>query len=344
MYVKEGTINYLKLQHNYIVNIYNITFDSYSDGSASSQRPKIVAIDSDSVDVVHVVPTMFNILASNILNIQEALDQDDELSESDATLVTTESAVIVCLSSNFYFNGIDIHSQYDDETDFYYFLRFINPLYKNIKVSNSDVNVSGMMLYVDQQVEATLENLRFDMYRAQAGAFFSMACNDPTIIFNTTLNIINTEFYHSQNRISTILYRFNPIWYFGAGNINYHNFTSNIFTEAVTFQVLVFNYLDDRCVMEPGKYPILNITNAYITVPYQENTNMAEVYAPILTHSFTDRGVNDTQIFITNVTFENMQVYHARVMSFEIGPYSDIYIKDLTFKNMFLTERIFRFF
>ena len=243
MYVKEGTVNYLKLQHNYIVNIYNITFDSYSDGSASSQRPKIIAIDSDSVDVVYVVPTMFNILASNILNIQEALDQDDELSESDATLVTTESAVIVCLSSNFYFNGIDIHSQYDDETDFYYFLRFINPLYKNIKVSNSDVDVSGMMLYADQQVEATLKNIKLDLYKAQGGVFLDMTCRDPSIIFNTTLSIINVELYVSQNRIN-ITFRFEPIRYLGAGNVYYENLTSHAFVKSITNLFLIFNSSD----------------------------------------------------------------------------------------------------
>ena len=174
MYVKEGTINYLKLQQNYILNIYNVTFDSYSDDPISSERPKIIAIDSDSVDVVYVVPTMFNILPNSTLNTQQALDQDDQLSESMATLVMTESAVIVCLSSNFYFSNIDIYSEYDDETSFYYFFRFINPLYKIIKISNIEVDVSGMMLYADKQVEATIENLRLDLYRSQGGAFFDM--------------------------------------------------------------------------------------------------------------------------------------------------------------------------
>ena len=344
MYVKEGTINYLKLQHNYILNICNVTFDSYSDDPISSERPKIIAIDSDSIDVVYVVPTMFNILPNSTLNTQQALDQDDQLSESMATLVMTESAVIVCLSSNFYFSNIDIYSEYDDETSFYYFFRFINPLYKNLKFTNSDVDISGMMLYADRQVEATLENMRFDMYKAQGGVFFDMACRDPSVIFNSTLNLIKLEFYHSQDRIDTIVYRLNPIRYFGAGNMNYYNFTSKIFTESVNSRVLAFNYLDDRCVMEPNKHPILNITNAYITIPQQENKNMADVYAPIITHSFTDRAVNGTQIYITNMTFENMQIFRVRAMSFEIGPYSDIYAKYLTFKNMYLNKRIFRTF
>ena len=182
---------------------------------------------------MYVVPTMFNILSNNTLNLQQVLDNFDQLSESDKLLVMSETAVIVCLSSNFEINNIDIRSEYDDQTDYFYLFRFLHPLYKNIRIANSVISVSGAVLYADEQVEATLENLRIDLYRAQAGVFFDMTCRDSSIIFNTTLNIINVELFHSQDRID-IVNRFNPVRYFGAGNINYLNFTSNVFSESVS--------------------------------------------------------------------------------------------------------------
>ena len=95
MYVKEGTTNYLKLQNNYILNIYNVSIDTYYDDSASSERAQIIAIDSDSVDIVYVVPTMFNIRQNDSINIQQALDQFSQLLESYKQLVISEPAVIV---------------------------------------------------------------------------------------------------------------------------------------------------------------------------------------------------------------------------------------------------------
>ena len=204
MYLKEGTTNYLKLQHNYILNIYNVTIDTYFDGSTSNEKAKIIAIDSDSADISYVVSTVFNIQQNNSLNIQQVLDQFEQLSESEKLLVITQPAIIVCLSSNFYFNNIDISSEYDNEMSNFYFFRFINPLYKNIRISNSNIGVSGTILYADKQVEATLENLKIDLHRDLGGIFFNMVCRNPTIIFNSTLNMINVELYHSQEIIDIV--------------------------------------------------------------------------------------------------------------------------------------------
>ena len=174
MYIKEGTTNYLKLQQNYILKVYNITFSSYSNITNSEGRATIIGVDSDSVHISYVVSTSFNILSTTVLNLQSALDQNDELSESDKLLVTTEAAVIVSLSSDFYMHNIDVYSEYNDVNDFNYFFRFIKPLYKNIRIAHADIGVSGMILYADQQVEASLEHLSLDFYRAQAGVFFDM--------------------------------------------------------------------------------------------------------------------------------------------------------------------------
>ena len=232
-------------------------------------------------------------------------------------------------------------SQYDDETEYIYFYRFINPLYKNIRVSNSNIGVSGVILYADQQVEAVLENLKIDLYRTTRGVFLDMTCRDPSIIFNTTLNIINVELYYSQDRIE-LDNRYNPIRYLGAGNVNYLNLTSNVFVEN-PFNRVSYNYLDESCVMESGKHPILNITNAYFTVPRENISHNIELNAPISINSFTDRAVNGTQVYITNMTLENMRIYGLRAISLEVGPYSEIYFKDITFKNMELTQQIFQF-
>ena len=222
-----------------------MTIDTYSDNSTSSERAKIIAIDSDSVDIVYVMPTIFNILQNTTFDIQQVLDQDSQLSESDKILVMTESAVIVCLSSNFYINNIDLFSEYDDETDYIYYFRLINPMYKSIKISNSYINVSGMILYADEQVEATLENLIFDLYRTQAGVFFDMTCKDPSLVFNSTFNVINVQLLYSQDRID-VSYKSNPIRYIGSGDINYYNFTSNVFIEIDANITLVLTLIDGR--------------------------------------------------------------------------------------------------
>ena len=341
VYVKEGTTNYLKLQQNYILSIYNLTIDTYSDNSESSgDRARIISIDSDSVEIVYAKPTMFNVIKDQTMSIQQILDQNDQISESNKILAMTESAIFTCLSSNLYINNFDFYSEYGDVTYFYYLFRLINPLHKEIKIVNSYIDVTGMILYADKQVEASLVNVQLDLYRTQAGLFFDMTCEDPTVIFNSTLNIINVEVFYSQDRID-LSYRYGPIRYFGAGKIKYENFTANIFTDSITRRILSFHYLDDRCLMEPGDYPLFNITNVHITIPKQDNRNLADVYSPFLTHSFTDKAVNGTQVYITNMTFENMEVYSSVLMTFEIGVYSDIYIRDLTFRNMHFTFHAF---
>ena len=340
MYIKEGTTNYLKLQQNYILKVYNITFSSYSNVTNSEGRATIIGVDSDSVHISYVVSTSFNILSTTVLNLQSALDQNDELSESDKLLVTTEAAVIVCLSSDFYMHDIDVYSEYNDVNDFNYFFRFIQPLYKNIRIAHADIGVSGMILYADQQVEASLEHLSLDFYRAQAGVFFDMTWSDTSVIFNSTLNVNNVTLYFSQDRIN-IRYVWNPIRYFGAGKINYYNMTVRMFTDHVYNRVIAYNFLDDSWVLESDDFPVINVTNAYFTIPEQEDKNLADVYAPFIVHSFGDRAVNGTELHFTNVTFYNMGLYNFRTMSLEIGPYSDIYAKDLTFENMYMTQQTF---
>ena len=322
-----------------------MTIDTYSDNSTSSERAKIIAIDSDSVDIVYVMPTIFNILQNTTLDIQQVLDQDSQLSESDKILVMTESAVIVCLSSNFYMNNIDLFSEYDDETDYIYYFRLINPMYKSIKISNSYINVSGMILYADEQVEATLENLIFDLYRTQAGVFFDMTCKDPSLVFNSTFNVINVELLYSQDRID-VSYKSNPIQYVGSGDINYYNFTSNVFIEIDANITLVLTLIDGRWLMESESVPIFNISNTYISIPQQENINMENVYSPFLVQYYTDdSGIgNQVQIHWTNITFDNMQIYALTTFGFETGLYSDIFIEDLTYKNIYLTKEALFFY
>ena len=279
MYIKEGTINYLRLQNNYIVNIYNVSINSYSDNSDSSGHATVVGIDTNSIEMSLVISTEFSILKDNMLNLQEVLDQDLKLSESEKLLILSELAVIVCFSSNFYINNINIYSSYSDVSDFNYFFRFIQPLYKNIKISNADIDVSGMVLYADQQAEATLENLNVDFYRSQGGFFFDMRCSDISLIFNSTFNVINVNLYFSQDRLTSIGYVYNAIRYFGGGKINYYNFSSSIFIEHTNNRVAVFNFLDESCVFEQGDDPLINITNAYMTIEQQEGRDLAELFA-----------------------------------------------------------------
>ena len=86
--------------------------------------------------------------------------------------------------------------------------------------------------------------------------------------------------------------------------------------------------------MEPGTAPLVNVTNTYFTIPKQENKDLSEFYAPFMTHAFTDRAVNGTQVYITNMTFDNLQANRWRILGLETGPESYVYIKDLTFKNI----------
>ena len=342
MYIKEGTTNYLRLQNNYIVNIYNVSINSYSDNSDSSGRATVIGIDTNSTQMPLAVSTEYNIMRSDMmLNLQQVLDQDLQLSESEKQQILSELAVIVCFSSNFYIDNIDIYSSYSDVTDFNYFFRFINPLYKNIKISNANIGVSGMILYADQQAESTLENLNVDFYRSQGGFFYDMRCSDTSLIFNSTFNVINVNFYFSQARLFSIGYIYNPIRYFGGGKIYYYNFSSSIFTEHTSNRVAVFHFVDESCVFNSGDNPLVNITNAYITIEQQEGRDLSELFATFSAASFTTSISEGASVHVNNMTFENIHTYGTEAFYLNMGPNLDVNIKDLTFQDMYLTEETF---
>lgn len=61
---------------------------------------------------------------------------------------------------------------------------------------------------------------------------------------------------------------------------------------------------------------------------------------PIETISYTDRGVNGTKIYYTNILIENM-IFATRALNVELGPYSDLYVKNFTFRNTYSPEFLF---
>ena len=325
---------------NYILNIYNVSFSSYSDQGQHEGRSNIIGLDSNSVEPAYVVSTQFNILADTTLLLTDKLDENLEIDESEKLLVASEAGLIIIHRCGLYMSNINMYSEYDDFNSFYYFFRFINPLYKDIYISDAEISVSGMILYGDQQAETHLEHLTVDFYKVQGGFFMDMSCYDTSIIFNSTFSVVNTTFYFSEDRL-VLRWVWNPIRYLGAGKMHHLNFTSDMWCEFVYNRVISYNFFDDTCVMEENDFPVINFTNTYFTMPDSPYKNLEEVYAPFLIHSFDDRAVDGTLLHMVNLTFYNMPLYYFKAITIELGPFSDAYIDGMVFDTIFLTEHGF---
>jgi hypothetical protein len=192
------------------------------------------------------------------------------------------------------------------------------------------INAQGRIYFTAYQVNADFARLNIDYYRTFEGFRFDMTCADPTNILTSVVNITDVTLFNSQKVLPktsfTSIFRIN-----GIGRTYFTGYNSYIVSGFFGNQIWAF--FDDRCILPTGVKPEFIMKNALFTsdVPY-EQTVLGN--APLLLVSITDRAIDNTTITLENFYMKNLVVSDSSFFNIELGPHSDLIVKNNTYENI----------
>ena len=141
IYVKEGTSNTLGLKHGNIVNITNVSIHPYS--SLSIVPVKTTILVKDEVEIMKSPSTIFNIMKTFGLRIDEQVINNTAITEQERLRVEFNDYNILVLRSNFMIQNMNVISERADINNDVFLMFFVYIQDKTIAIKDMHFNVSG---------------------------------------------------------------------------------------------------------------------------------------------------------------------------------------------------------
>ena len=194
----EATTNILGLRHANIVNITNVSIVPYSLTSPEPGNTTILV--KDEVDIVNRPSTLFNIMKTFEMRIDEKTTNNTGLTEQERMRLEFDNYNILIMRSNFMMQNINITSDrasvYDDVILFYSV--YIQD--RTITMKNMHFSVSGTISYTYDPLNMNMINIDVDYHRNLGGFDQDMFCNYPEAVLDTTVLFDNIHFYYGSDR------------------------------------------------------------------------------------------------------------------------------------------------
>ena len=284
IYLAEEQTFYIEDGTTFILNITNVSITSYSVDSKTSNKAKL--IPTQIFQSTHSKKTMLNLLSNANMKLEDKINQGI-YSDSENLALNTNQATILVLRSNLHIDKIDFEREYIDygeET------LLFNPVYlqdKTFKLTNSDINVTGIILNSVDPLHGHFENIIIDSYALRDGFIFNIEWNYPEAIITSEICFNNLQVITTTDRT-----------FFGSPNIISHQGPSNIsvynsdFTEYYTsysdLQGTVYFYnsgvwdpsdeLNQIVLMDNTTTSLMKTAQAYTRL------NLIAIFRPVSSH------------------------------------------------------------
>ena len=194
IYVKEGTSNTLGLKHGNIVNITNVSIHPYS--SLLIVPVKTTILVKDEVEIMKSPSTIFNIMKTFELRIDEQVINNTAITEQERLRVEFNDYNILVLRSNFMIQNMNVISERADINNDVFLMFFVYIQDKTITIKDMHFNVSGTISMAYDPLNMNLINTEVDYYRNLGGFEQVMFCNYPEAELDTTVFVDNIHFYY----------------------------------------------------------------------------------------------------------------------------------------------------
>ena len=284
IYLAEEQTFYIEDGTTFILNITNVSITSYSVDSKTSNKAKL--IPTQIFQSTHSKKTMLNLLSNANMKLEDKINQGI-YSDSENLALNTNQATILVLRSNLHIDKIDFEREYIDygkET------LLFNPVYlqdKTFELTNSDINVTGIILNSVDPLHGHFENIIIDSYALRDGFIFNIEWNYPEAIITSKIYFNNLKVITTTDRT-----------FFGSPNIISHQGPSNIsvynsdFTEYYTsysdLQGTVYFYnsgvwdpsdeLNQIVLMDNTTTSLMKTAQAYTRL------NLIAIFRPVSSH------------------------------------------------------------
>lgn len=118
----EDTTNYLYINENYIIGLYNLEITTYSDDNIDSYA-SITGTDQTDLETIPLIPTVFNILHNTSLLISDNIENSDMLSSDDINAILSSDGIFIIGQSGLTITNIDLKTEHSSIFLEYYFFK-----------------------------------------------------------------------------------------------------------------------------------------------------------------------------------------------------------------------------
>ena len=171
IYLAEDQVFYIEDGTSYILNMTNVSITSYSENSEISNRAKL--IPTQVSQPIYSKKAMLTLLSNEEIKLDDIIGQG-KYTDSENLALNTIQATILVLRSNLNIDKIDFEREYIDygkDTILLY------PVYlqdKTIRLTNSDINVTGIIMNSADPFNGFFENITIDAYGLKDGFSFDI--------------------------------------------------------------------------------------------------------------------------------------------------------------------------
>ena len=141
VYLKEGTTNELQIAKNYIINTTLVNFKSYSTSSTSTSQKAILMMKDTNVTMFSPL-TLFNILNSTSLNFNAVISQNNQLSQTEKSILLSSDTCIFIDRSSVTFDSLVFKSSLSDISKAVFYIKPVYLQTKTLTITNVDFLVS----------------------------------------------------------------------------------------------------------------------------------------------------------------------------------------------------------
>ena len=264
IYLKENTTHYMTQTRNYIVNITQVNFDSYSDVLEEPGRAQIYGIDYDFP--IFSPETVTNIIVDDTLNLEENLNIPG-LTENEQNQREAKDSVIYLIRSNLKMNNINVYRNPD--TDVNKPTLFIKPLYlqdKSVTFTNVDFRVTGIIMETIDPMSLYAQNLYVDFYASMGGFLLLSHWNYPEANKTGVINVSGMVMEYSRDRIVGL--KMGMVFHNGGNDYTINNSSFTTYSILQYDRWMTTKYLNPNCFPDDDVVQKVSWTNNYWTLPY----------------------------------------------------------------------------
>ena len=316
LYIMEYTTNYL-MTNSYVSNMTLLTIEPYSISGTSTNKAKIVGIDSTTKIINPSMPTKMSI------NPSLTLVGTDGLPSGGTLLYVVNSGLTMrnLLLSSDYLNSFS--------TTWWFNCVYVGT--KTVTLTNIDFKSQGKILQSTFQLNLYFENVDIDMYRNTGGIYLFFIWMYPVPVYNSLLYFNNMTMYFSQDRAKNLQFANSAFSHFGDGDIVMNNVTINLYSLAsdTAFGIALYAVKPWNASSTDIRY--YNLTNVYMTTFPSLIYDRTSYFTSFL-WIMNGGSAGSTFVKLENMTFENMLNLY----------YSPIYILLDSNINVELTNIVFR--
>ena len=263
IFIKEFTTLYIQDDTNFILNMTSVKITSYSD--ITNNPSKATIIPTQNLQQGLSKRSAFNLLKTSDLWLNQTL-QSSTFSDSQKLLILKGGVNFLIAKSSLYFDNVDVRREASDVVKD---TIFIFPLYLSsmwIDVRNSNLNLTGTIVFTMDPLNANFENLQFDTANLINGFYFPINWNYPEASLANSISFTNITTFSSTNRNLYL----SPKLIFNSGPGNFTCKNVNIQNYGTSFQDYTMSatyYTSSNCQPNDNMIQSINFESWSLSMP-----------------------------------------------------------------------------